>query len=157
MEQAELMWRLRVKIDVWSKGLEESLRAINRDHLIETYLQFPRRRVWFYLKVRRREVLGSEQQCLMHDPEDTIAKGTYFIQNYGSFVQDELILLRSAHSIVKHGSLNRLMYISARNDIEVKSFPEFDSWNSVLLGRNRHESALRLSFLAVQGKQHVSA
>jgi len=29
------MWKLRVKIDVWSKGLDETLRQRNRDLLIE--------------------------------------------------------------------------------------------------------------------------
>jgi hypothetical protein len=45
MKQAALMWKLRVKIDVWSKGLDETLRQHNRDLLIEDYLWLPQRRV----------------------------------------------------------------------------------------------------------------
>ena len=42
------MWKLRVKIDVWSKGLDEGVRQRGRDLLTELYLRLIPRRVWLY-------------------------------------------------------------------------------------------------------------
>ncbi|RDL32945.1 Uncharacterized protein BP5553_08384 [Venustampulla echinocandica] len=50
MEQAQLMLKLRINIDVWSRGIDERLRQTNRDVLLDTYLQFPPHGVWLYLK-----------------------------------------------------------------------------------------------------------
>ncbi|PWI63993.1 hypothetical protein PCL_00832 [Purpureocillium lilacinum] len=127
--QAKLMWRLRVKIDVWSHGLEETLRAANRSYLLENYLQLPRRRFWLYLKMWRWEALNNQKDLLMNVAEDIISQ---------------------AHSVIKRSMLNRLMYIAARHEIAVKTCSEFDSWNNILSGRNRHDSAERLRWLAVQ-------
>lgn len=83
------MWKLRVKIDVWSKGLDESLRQRSRDILIEAYLRLPSRRVWFFLKHIRIASQGQMAELeggngpydrvdlRMQGPEDTIAKGKY--------------------------------------------------------------------------------
>jgi hypothetical protein len=89
MEQAELMMKLRIKIDVWSSGIDERLRQKNREVLIETYLQFPSRRVWFYLKHWRNTILQDledppltvehiyQQQLDIDGPEDVVAKGKW--------------------------------------------------------------------------------
>lgn len=79
------MWNLRIKIDVWSAGIDESIRERNRLLLIEMYLQLPRRRVWLYLKQWRSgvlEVSGGSRIPTMEPPEldfggpeDVIAKG----------------------------------------------------------------------------------
>lgn len=87
MEQAGPMWKLRVKIDVWSKGLDESLRQRNRELLIEAYLRLPLHRVWLFLKHIRFAVLGRVTGLQVEDktqisgdaceqePEDTIVQG----------------------------------------------------------------------------------
>jgi len=87
------MWKLRVKIDVWSQGLEESLRQRNRVLLIKSYLQLPPRRVWLFVKRMRFELLTNPQSFeteididdCVHGPEDIIAKGKClrltFVQN----------------------------------------------------------------------------
>ena len=89
MTQATLMWKLRIKIDVWSQGLDESLRERNRKLLIEAYLRLPPRRVWHFVKHIRVVFLS---KSLLHgldnepydpigssfqEPEDTIARGKY--------------------------------------------------------------------------------
>ena len=58
MEQAALMWKLRVKIDVWSKGVNESLRQHIGELLTETYLRFSPCRMWIFLKHIRVAFLG---------------------------------------------------------------------------------------------------
>jgi hypothetical protein len=44
------MINLRIKIDVWSQGIDERIRERNRQLLIDTYMGFPPARVWYYLK-----------------------------------------------------------------------------------------------------------
>jgi hypothetical protein len=96
------MWKLRVKIDAWSKGLDESLRQRNREILIETYLRLPPRRVWFFLKHIRhaffRRAAGLEGENEPYDdaglyvqgPEDTIAQGKCLL----SIVMQYILTLR---------------------------------------------------------------
>lgn len=81
------MWKLRVKIDVWSQGLDESLRQRNRELLIEAYLRLPPHRVWHFVKHIRLAYLtqmagpmGGNGPCHLEDsfvegPEDIIAQG----------------------------------------------------------------------------------
>jgi len=81
------MWKLRVKIDAWSRGIDESIRQRNRLLLIEIYLRLPLGRVWFFVKHIRIAYLERENGLLKKsnvddpvsrqgdDPEDTIAKG----------------------------------------------------------------------------------
>jgi hypothetical protein len=47
------MMHLRIKIDVWSKHLDEHIRAEIRANLQDLYFQFPPRRVWLFLKCKR--------------------------------------------------------------------------------------------------------
>jgi hypothetical protein len=93
MEQARRMLNMRIKIDVWSKGLNESIREEIREHLRDLFCQLPARRVWYYLKhirhmrlgenVRRSTPLrangrnepGASRPELMGGPEDAIVDG----------------------------------------------------------------------------------
>ncbi|RFU24898.1 hypothetical protein B7463_g11446, partial [Scytalidium lignicola] len=50
MEQSQRMVKLRIKVDVWSKGLDESFREQIREQVGEIFCQLPVRRLWFYLK-----------------------------------------------------------------------------------------------------------
>ena len=93
VDQAGLMWKLRVKIDAWSQGLDESLRHRNRLLLIESYLRLPPCRVWLFVKHIRLAFLersmGFETEINFGDyfqePENIIAKGkcllSIFMQN----------------------------------------------------------------------------
>lgn len=83
MDQARLMWKLRVKIDSWSQGLDEGLRHRNRLLLIESYLRLPPSRVWFFVKYIRVGFLerstGFETEINVggctDGPENSIARG----------------------------------------------------------------------------------
>jgi len=85
MEQATLMWKLRVKIDSWSQGIDESIRHRNRLLLTDLYLQLPPRRVWLYVKQIRMAystpTAGLNDHLThsnaMQQPEDVIARGEY--------------------------------------------------------------------------------
>ena len=60
MDQASKMLNMRIKIDVWSKGLSNSIREDIREKLGELFCQLPVRRVWLYLK-RVRFMLRSKK------------------------------------------------------------------------------------------------
>src|SRR5271168_1286294 len=134
MEQAALMWKLRVKIDVWSNGLDESLRQRNRELLIETYLRLPPRRVWFFLKRIRLAFLGQaarlegenelydQVDLYVQEPEDTIAQGKCLL----SIAYARYINLEVARHIIKPEKLAQLMYKATMNDVKMKERPEFN-------------------------------
>lgn len=88
LKQSNLMWTLRVKIDSWSQGLDENLRARNRRLLIDAYLRLPPRRVFLFANRMRSEFLSrfqlEESGHMAQDsnppqdnPENVIAKGAY--------------------------------------------------------------------------------
>ncbi|KUJ19709.1 uncharacterized protein LY89DRAFT_611477 [Mollisia scopiformis] len=118
MDQARRMWILRVKIDVWSQGLDESLRQRNRLLLTESYCRLPSSRVWFYVKHIRAAVSGQLKELEtnvdlgdgLQGPEDTIAK--------------------AAH-IIKPQRLAQLIYQAATNDIALKESPEINLWAKI--------------------------
>lgn len=80
------MLKLRIKIDVWSRGVDEQLRHSNREYLDQQYLMLPRRRLWLYLKRRRlsedmEHHKESQRPVDLHTsvldaPEDVVARGT---------------------------------------------------------------------------------
>lgn len=89
------MLKLRIKIDTWTKGLNEAFREKVRKDLAEFYCQLPAHRLWIYLKRMRfmfkygtkegtiidmrNEILdlGLERE-LLHGPEDEIAESKIF-------------------------------------------------------------------------------
>jgi len=86
MDQAAKMLNMRIKIDVWTRGLDESFREKIRENLRVLFCQLPARRVWYYLKRIRHMLLkgngadgtvGSQlaSDHLMEGPEDVIVKG----------------------------------------------------------------------------------
>lgn len=84
MDQARRMVNMRIKIDVWSQGLEESKRQDIREKLQDLFCQLPARRLWYYLKQLRMMLLrapgdvpdiNDEMQEYMEGPEDVIVKG----------------------------------------------------------------------------------
>lgn len=82
MDQSAKMLSLRIKIDVWSKGIDESIREEIRNHLRDLFCQLLARRVWFYLKHircleldKRRPDINFRLDDLMDGPEDVIVNG----------------------------------------------------------------------------------
>jgi hypothetical protein len=89
MEQARKMLNMRIKVDVWSQGLDEDFREGIRRNVRDLFCQLPVRRVWYYLKLVRYmrlnsgkagglENLGCGEESLPNEPEDVIAKGMTF-------------------------------------------------------------------------------
>jgi hypothetical protein len=83
MDQALRMVKFRIKIDVWTKGLEESIREDIREKLGDLFCQLPFRRLWYYLKQLRLMSLNSPESLSdlngdiqeIDGPEDVIVKG----------------------------------------------------------------------------------
>ena len=97
MDQAHRMLKMRIKIDVWSQGLDESFRAGIRENLRDLYCQLPTRRVWYYLKLVRNMLLGGngahgmvepqpDPEDIMGGPEDVIINGKYSLLDEPSIV-----------------------------------------------------------------------
>ncbi|MCJ1227995.1 hypothetical protein MMC12_004654, partial [Toensbergia leucococca] len=49
-EQAAKMLKLRIKIDTWTKGLNEQLREDTRNNLRDLYCERPAQQIWIYMK-----------------------------------------------------------------------------------------------------------
>ena len=92
MEQARRMLNMRIKIDVFTQGLDEGFREGVRENLRELFCQLPPRRVWQYLKCVRNMLLRDrtigpkdkiatelEETLIMDGPEDSIAMGSIFL------------------------------------------------------------------------------
>ena len=82
------MLNMRIKIDVWSKGLDERLRQQIRENLGAMFRQLLPRRMWYYLKEVRHLELGRSLHKMPFDslprsdsvisgPEDVIAECKY--------------------------------------------------------------------------------
>jgi hypothetical protein len=87
LEQSGRMLKMRIKIDVWSQGLDEGFRESLRDNVRDLFCQLPVRRVWYYLKRVQYMILegngidelanpGFKNGKSLDGPEDAIAKGS---------------------------------------------------------------------------------
>ncbi|KAK3364707.1 hypothetical protein B0T25DRAFT_620570 [Lasiosphaeria hispida] len=82
-DQTGRMWILRVKIDSWSHGVEESIRQRNRDLLNEAYRRLPPRRYLLFVKLCRGVIVyglsiaDCDPDRVLSGPEDAIARGKY--------------------------------------------------------------------------------
>jgi hypothetical protein len=159
MNQAALMWKLRVKIDVWSKGLDETLRQRNRDLLVEDYLRLPPRRVWHFVKhirlafLRQKTGLKEENEtCDLVDsfaqgPEDTIAQGKCLV----SIVYQGYINFEVACHIIRPEKLAQLMYKATMNDVKMKERPELNLWADMTFDLNVFQQIMALKQRALIG------
>ncbi|KAK0721954.1 hypothetical protein B0T26DRAFT_196561 [Lasiosphaeria miniovina] len=82
MDQVPRMSKLRVMIDIWSRGVDETIRQRNRALLLDAYLQLPPHRVWLYVKVEIWQVQDAQGRFQLstnklsgNEPEDIIARG----------------------------------------------------------------------------------
>lgn len=88
MDQAGKMFNMRIKVDVWSKGLHEDIRVEIRKQLHIIFCELPARRLWLYLKMVKHRlhmekwpdnmvVPESDALSAMDGEEDTIVNGKF--------------------------------------------------------------------------------
>jgi len=100
------MLNMRIKIDVFTKGLDEDFREGVRENLRELFCQLPPQRVWQYLKSIRSMLLRDraigpkdkiatelEETLIMDGPEDSIAMGSIFFSSPFSSKSVDVYLL----------------------------------------------------------------
>ncbi|KAI1394499.1 hypothetical protein F4819DRAFT_507580 [Hypoxylon fuscum] len=123
LEQSELMLTLRIKTDVWSKGLSQPIRGQAREWVKEAYIEgcLPRR-MFLYLKHVRCMVLWQDQDGrLMKDIKDPDAK----------IEGPEDVIAEAAHKLMTPKGLNALVYRTHVKDIDKAKVPNFDPWAKV--------------------------
>jgi hypothetical protein len=159
MTQAALMWKLRVKIDVWSHGLDESLRQRNRELLIEAYLRLPPRRIWHFVKLIRFAFLSKTPRPeaegelydpldpLVQGPEDTVAQG----KCSASIVYLGYTNVEIACHIIRPEKVAQLMYNATMNDAKMKQQPGLNLWADMSFDLNGLKQIMALKMLAFDG------
>ena len=68
LDQAHKMVNMRIKVDVWSKGLEEAVRRRIRENLRDMFCELLPRRIWYYLKQVRTMELNRKSKHEFRDP-----------------------------------------------------------------------------------------
>ncbi|KAK0744011.1 hypothetical protein B0T18DRAFT_416366 [Schizothecium vesticola] len=89
-DQACRMWTLRLKLDSWSRSVDEGIRQRNRDLLADAYNRLPPCRIWLYVRRRRFMLLHTGPEALplptqtgpipANNPEDEIARGNHLVE-----------------------------------------------------------------------------
>ncbi|KAG5959387.1 hypothetical protein E4U57_000723 [Claviceps arundinis] len=130
--QSARMLKLRIKIDVWSRGVDENLRHSNREYLIEQYLMLPRRRFWLYLK-----------RCRLSEDMEHHKEGQHPVNLHTSVLDAPEDIIARAWRVAKPGSLNHLMYWAVGNSLLKSRPPGFDPW-------------ARIGSLGHRGIQHLA-
>lgn len=152
---------MRIKVDVWSKGLDESIREEIRGHVRELFYQLPARRVWFYLKHYRHleedESGGSagsdlDTDNLIEGPEDIIANGKAS-SYHAPFIFSLFLTLLIACQLFRTKDLCRLMCLATLNHIFLTKNPGFDLAGDISLDENGIRRLLKVKLLAfgIQG------
>ncbi|KUJ19189.1 uncharacterized protein LY89DRAFT_479643 [Mollisia scopiformis] len=77
-EQAQMMLRLRIKIDTWTSGLDEGFREKVRQDLGKLYCRLPPQRLWIYLKRLRFMFKG----CTILDPYGEILDSEFSLEDF---------------------------------------------------------------------------
>ncbi|KAL9100393.1 MAG: hypothetical protein Q9163_004236 [Psora crenata] len=133
MDQAAKMLNMRIKIDVWSQGIDERIRINIREQLGVLFCQLPPRRVWFYVKRVRHMLLRSREPDERHGPQ-----------------LDMDNLMNGAEDIIANGKkdLCRLMYFTTLNHIHLIKTPEFDIAGEITLDENGARRLQQIKALA---------
>jgi hypothetical protein len=139
LDQARRMVKLRIKIDVWSQGVEEHIREATRENLRDLFCQLQPTRVWYYLKLIRNMVLnGHRPDSALPDfgdfkdrPEDTIVEGEFYFSLFRYFSNHSL-----GSQIIGPKHLCRLMHYSVMNHINLANKPGFDLLAEITLDEN---------------------
>ncbi|KAK3934673.1 hypothetical protein QBC46DRAFT_426139 [Diplogelasinospora grovesii] len=132
IEQARRMIRLRIKIDVWSQGLHESIRQNSRQVLEDTYVRFPPRRVWLYLKLARAMFAWREHEdCLDEQSPRKPASASPPLMWVNGPEDD----LARASKTIQPGRIGRLMHDAVMREMQIKALQRMAS--SCLLSYNK--------------------
>ncbi|MDI1485689.1 MAG: hypothetical protein OHK93_003878 [Ramalina farinacea] len=110
LDQAKKMLNMRIKIDVWSNGLDEIRRQEFRDQMARLFWQLPARRVWLYLKsVRFR--LRPEKEIAAAQRVD-ISQLSIFDQSEHA----EDVIVKASH-LVRVDQVNKLMWVACMSEL----------------------------------------
>ncbi|KAI0126689.1 hypothetical protein BJ170DRAFT_724254 [Xylariales sp. AK1849] len=129
LAQARLMWTLRVKIDAWSVGLDERIRARNRHLLNAAYLRCSSQRVWLYVKYVKYFLTVGPNGRIEDDSDDSRIMESIC----GGGAGEDAIA--KAHNLFGENreSLNELIFKTAMNEVDLKQSPGLDLWKPVTL------------------------
>ncbi|GAP84655.1 hypothetical protein SAMD00023353_1101920 [Rosellinia necatrix] len=111
MDHSQLMMKRRIKIDVNSKGMPETVRAERRERLIEEFLTYPSRRVLFFVGRVRMTVLG-------HNNEEYLTRAAE-----PGLDEPENVIAQALHDKMPSEKINRLMYKTVMNEIDWEKHP----------------------------------
>ncbi|CCC06759.1 hypothetical protein SMACR_00790 [Sordaria macrospora] len=136
-EQAILMMTLRIKIDHWSRGVDEEIRHHNRQILIAEYLRMPARRLWSYMHIVRYMYLSD----------------TYFIPIRLKPEQPEDAVIY-AKDLFQPDRLTSLIYKAFTYDIECRKFPHIDIWGE-LTPDSKNTALMKVLAFEVQGTESI--
>ncbi|KAK3337974.1 hypothetical protein B0H65DRAFT_309012 [Neurospora tetraspora] len=136
-EQTLLMMTLRIKIDYWSRGVDEKIRQRNRDLLIAEYLRMPARRLWGYMRIVRYMYLSDSFfipiRLKPEQPEDAVIY---------------------AKDLIEPNSLTYLIYKAVQFDIELRKRPHVDIWGELSPDSESMALMTELAF-RVQGTESI--
>ncbi|KIW69880.1 hypothetical protein PV04_02199 [Phialophora macrospora] len=141
LDQSARMLKLRIKIDVWTQGLDENFRENVRVNLRELFCQLPARRVWYYLKRIRCMLLGDRAAGLQLALDD-MADGP------------EDVLVNASHLFSTH-DLCRLMHSATLNHIDLVRNPDFDLAAEITLDGNGYQRLRRIKSLAFESSGSI--
>ncbi|KAK3954282.1 hypothetical protein QBC32DRAFT_336702 [Pseudoneurospora amorphoporcata] len=102
LDQVARMKTLRVKIDSWSRGVDEAIRQRNRESLVSEYLRLPSPRLWLYIQAERNMIMEHEGIDLLSPQGDRLG------------IPENAIV--RAKKLIRPDRLNTLMYMAFRMD-----------------------------------------
>ena len=96
MDQSTQMLQLRIKLDVWSQGVNERIRNRNRELLEATYMRLPPCRILLYAQTVKLRILSHEAPGANMDEKLRNLKGKAGSEEPENIVAEDGFLLRSA-------------------------------------------------------------
>ncbi|KAK1749425.1 hypothetical protein QBC47DRAFT_333691 [Echria macrotheca] len=138
-DQCYRMKNLRIKIDVWSKGVAEDIRHRNREILGNSYMSLPSQRVWLYLQ------LWNTTRC--HDDKQQPSRHGFDEDNC-----PENLLARSRHLFTSDRSFNIVMYAAHLKFWTRAANPgvTLDSCSRITLDEVGHDLLQKIKLIAFQ-------
>jgi hypothetical protein len=129
------MLKLRIKIDTWTKGLDEKVREKVRVDLLHLYWELPPQCLWIFLKgwrfmINGGTILGLRSDVhdyplpaeLLPGPEDVIATSKH--PTNALMPSNSLLTFEIVREIFLPSHLSRMMYFAAGNHLRLSN-PEF--------------------------------
>jgi hypothetical protein len=134
LEQSRRMLKMRIKVDVWSQGLDESFRESIRDNVRDLFCQLPVRRVWHYLKSFQYMLLqghrigelaysGLDDGKSLDGPENVIAKGRTLYPSLKRISMVNLSLLSKSSDSQRRYRSPHVVYYYESHSIRRKTIP----------------------------------